>query len=352
MGRIYRALADAYDADEYVAEGDFAERMLKLTQRIADDFAAHRESSDILAQRLSSGQITELLYKHDIMSLQSSLIEYLQHKQELWILFDNLDKGWPAHGIGPDDVLTLKCLLDAMRKLQHAFSRKQVSAKHLIAATADRGKVGYVLVDWTDPELLLELLRRRFVSSGELDVDTDFDDIWRQICVSHVDGEESAHYMIDRCLMRPRWLIELLRGCRTHAVNLSHDVIQLEDVKEGEAQYSTKLVNDISYELQDVCPGAADVLYEMLELPKEFPEDTMSAVLAAASDDEPTRAEILELLLWYGILGFRKSEGELAFIYDVGYDMKKMTALIDKRRHAGLVYAVNPAFWMGLEIGA
>lgn len=359
----YRQLADAYSSNEYVTEGDFAERMLRLTARISEDFAAHRAGDRSLHERLNSGEITELLHKHDVETLYTQLCSYLKHKSGLWILFDNLDKGWPAHGVGPDDVLTLRCLLDAMAKMQRAFGRAGVSAsatvfirndvyEHLVAATADRGKLGYIVVDWTDPELLLELLHRRFVSSGDLDSGVTFEDVWRQICVSHVDGEESSHYMIDRCLMRPRWLIELVRACRTHAVNLGHQAIQLDDIQEGEAQYSTKLVNDISYELQDVCPEAADVLYEMLEIPKEFPEALLEEILSKFSAEDQTREKILNLLLWYGILGFRRSDEEAVFIYSVGYDMKRLAALIDKRRVSGLTYVVNPAFWKGLEIRA
>jgi hypothetical protein len=356
----YRQLAEAYSTDEYVAEGDFAERMLRLTQRISDDFASHRAAVGSLHERLNTGQITELIYKHDVETLYAQLRNYLQNKKALWILFDNLDKGWPAHGVGPDDVLTLGCLLDAMAKIRHAFGRSDVVARgvvfirndvyeHLVAATADRGKLGYIVVDWTDPELLLELLHRRFLSSGELDPNMAFEDIWRSICVSHVACEESSHYLIDRCLMRPRCLIELLRACRSHAVNLGHQTIQVDDIEEGEAQYSTKLVNDISYELQDVCPKARDILYEMLEIPKEFPEAVMTEILDRISDDDETRAQLLDLLLWYGVLGFRRSEDETAFIYSVGYDVKRLATLIDKRRTTGLVYVVNPAFWKGLE---
>jgi len=356
----YEELAAAYSSDEYVAEGDFAERMLRLTQRISDDFAAHRNSEGSLRERLNSGQITELLHKHDVASLRTHLVNYMKHKEELWILFDNLDKGWPAHGVKPDDVLTLRCLLDAMGKVEKEFARAGVFAKgivfirndvyeHLVGATADRGKVSHVVVDWTDPELLLELLRRRFVATDGLSRDLAFDQIWRQICVSHIRGEESSHYLIERSLMRPRWLIELLRGCRTHAVNLGHTLIQVQDIDEGEAQYSTKLVNDISYELQDVCPEAGDVLYEMLELPSEFPEATVEEILRKVPDDG-AKARVLDLLLWYGILGFRRSEEEPAFIYTLGYDMKRLRALVEKRKGAGLVYVVNPAFWKGLEI--
>lgn len=357
---LYRKLATTYGSDEYVSEGDFAERMLKLTQRIADDFAARKEGLPSRLQRLHTGEITELLHKHDVASLRTQLVEYLKHKKALWILFDNLDKGWPPHGVGPDDVLSLRCLLDAMAKLERAFKRAGMPAKgtvfirndvyeNLVAATADRGKMGYVLVDWTDPELLLELLRRRFVCS-DIDQNLSFESIWRQICVSHIRGEETAHYMIDRCLMRPRSLIELLRFCRAHAVNLGHQSIQVGDIDEGEAQYSTKLVNDISYELRDLFPQASDVLYEMLEAPQEITETIMAAMLSKLSDDEAVRNRVLNLLLWYGVLGFRRPDGEAAFIYSVGYDMKRLRALIDKRKTGELVYIVNPAFWRGLEI--
>jgi hypothetical protein len=354
----YQRLAATYGGDEYVSEGDFAERMLKLTQRIADDFAASRGGS--LAQRLSSGEITELLYKHNVASLRAQLLEYLKRKNALWILFDNLDKGWPPHGVGPDDVVSLRCLLDAMEKLERAFRKAGVCAKgivfirndvyeNLVAAIPDRGKVDYMLVDWTDPELLVELLRRRFVYS-EGDPSLTFQRVWAQICVSHIRGEETAHYMIERCLMRPRSLIELLRFCRAHAVDLGHEKIQVEDIDEGEAQYSTTLVNDINFELQDVFPQASEILYKLLEAPPEIAETTMAAILSKVSSDEAVRQRALHLLLWYGILGFRRPAGEAAFIYSVGYDIRRLRALIEKRKGGELVYVVNPAFWRGLEI--
>jgi len=55
----YRHLVDTYFEDEYISEGDFAERMLKLTQRISDDFdASHGDGTK--RKDLSSGEITEL----------------------------------------------------------------------------------------------------------------------------------------------------------------------------------------------------------------------------------------------------------------------------------------------------
>lgn len=355
----YRSLATTYDSDEYVAEGDFAERMARLTQRIADDFSASKEGSTGHL-RMSSENITQLIYKHDLSSLRSKLVDYLRHKQSLWILFDNLDKGWPPHGVGPEDVLSLRCLLDAIAKLERAFKRDDIPTKgiifirndvyeNLIEITPDRGKFSQVLLDWTDPALLLELLRRRFLSSG-IEGDPPFETIWRQICVSHIQGEETAHYMIERCLMRPRSLIDLLRFCRSHAANLGHQRIEVEDVESGEEQYSTQLVNDISFEMQDVFPPAKDVLYEFIECPSEMDNSSLRTILANISEEAATQDKILDLLLWYGVIGFSRLEGEPTYIYSVRYDMKRLKALLKKHENEGLVYQINPAFWKGLEI--
>jgi hypothetical protein len=355
----YRSLESTYDNDEYVSEGDFAERMLKLTQRIAQDFATIRKNAkDSL--RLSNEEITQFLYIHNVSSLRSKLISYLQHKKALLILFDNLDKGWPPHGIQPEDVLSLRCLLDAMDKLERSFRRQGIPTtgiifirndvyENLVAAMPDRGKISHALVDWTDVALLLELLRRRFLSS-DIEGDPSFENIWRQVCISHIKGEETSHYMAERCLMRPRSLIDFLRFCRSHAVNLRHKRIEIEDIEQGEEQYSTQLVNDISYEIQDVFPPAKDSLYEFIESPSELDSALLSSILANISEDIDTQEKIFDLLLWYGVIGFRRIDGESTYIYSVRYDIKRLKSLLKKREEKGIVYLINPAFWKGLEI--
>ncbi len=357
----YQQLAATYDSDEYVAEGDFAERMLRLTQRIAEDFAGSREEVEALL-RMSTEEVTELLYKHNLHELRSQLATYLSHKDAIWILFDNLDKGWPPHGVGPEDVLSLRCLLDAMGKMEREFSRQKITTRgivfirndvfeNLVAAMPDRGKISHALVDWTDPALLLEVLRRRFLCSG-IDPESDFESIWNQICVPMMRGEASAYYMVDRCLMRPRALIDFLRHCRSHAVNLGHTQIGADDINQGEERYSTQLVNDVSYEIQDVYPPASNVLYEFIESPARLDENELTATLTRLSTDPEVQARTLDLLLWYGVLGFQRAGGDPSFIYSVRYDFRRLRALLANRAGEGIIYVINPAFWKGLEIDA
>jgi len=356
----YRRLADAYNEDDFVSEGDFAERMLKLTQRIADDFEAAGSTSSG-GRSLSSGQVTELLYKHDVRQLRKEVMDYLEFKEGLWILFDNLDKGWPAHGVTAEDVLTLRCLIEALGNIERQLDRRDIEAhgavfirndvyELLVANTSDRGKVSQVGLDWTDGDLLRELLRRRFVHS-EVEGDPSFEELWRQICCTHVGGEESSQYLIDRCLMRPRALIELVGYCRSHAVNLGREKIELDDVEQGEENFSVELLTNIGFELQDVFPSAKDVLYEFLESPIHLPgHEILEAIATVASEGE--KRQVFEILLWYGIFGVVREGERTTYIYDARYDTRRLLGLINRRGGDDAVFRLNPAFWKALEVKA
>jgi hypothetical protein len=354
----YRKLADAYDQDDFSSEGDFAERMLKLKERIANDFGASLENS---AEKtlLKSGEITELLHKHNVASLRADVIEYLGFKDSLWVLFDNLDKGWPPHGITAEDVLTLRCLTDAMAKIQRELQRGEVEShgivfirndvyELLVASTPERGKVPSVLLDWTDADLLRELLRKRFIY-GDLDPSMSFEEIWNMIAVSHIHGEETSQYLIDRSLMRPRGLIDLVRYCRGRAINLGHDRIEVGDIEQGENAYSSDLLNNIDFEIKDVTPAAGDILYEFIEAPAVLPGANVESILRNKLGENEW-VGILDLLFWYGFFGVVRDDGDSSYIYSVKYDIRRLRAIIEKKglEHSALI--INPAFWRALEV--
>jgi hypothetical protein len=355
----YRRLADIYYQEDFGgSEGDFAERMLKLTQRISDDFGASL-GSDRNKRLLKTGEITELLYKHNVGALREDIIQYLEFKSALWILFDNLDKGWPPHGIAPEDVLTLRCLMDAMSKIQREVLRNDIQChgvvfirndvyELLVANTPDRGKVPIAVLDWTDSDLLRELLRRRFIH-GEVKRELAFEEIWPLLAVSHINGEESSQYLIDRSLMRPRALIDLLRYCRSHAVNLRHARIEISDIEQGEEAYSSDLLSNIDFEISDVAPGAGNILYEFVEAPSVLSGESVRNILVGAVG-ESNLEKVLDLLFWYGFLGFVRDNGETAYIYSVKYDIKRLRAIVEKKGLEQSALRINPAFWRALEV--
>jgi hypothetical protein len=354
----YRGLSEIYGQDELISEGDFAERILNLTQRITDDFPD--ESSKDSVRFLSSAEITSLLYKHDLGQLRDFIVDYLKLKDGVWILFDNLDKGWPTHGLTPDDVLTIRCLLDAIYRLIRLFGRNNIECngiifirddiyEYLISRMPDRGKLAEVTLDWSDDSLLRELVRKRLVFSG-LNEASAFTDLWYSVGVSHIAGEESSQYLIDRCLRRPRALIDLLQYCRSHAVNLGHNRIEEDDIRAGEASYSTELIINMGYELTDVFPEAADVFYRFIEAPSTLTHDELSQYLTEFLPDPTEQERLIDFLLWYGFLGFVRQDGSNTFIFDVKNDLKRLKAHIAKHGREYTKFCINPAFWQGLEI--
>ena len=204
-------------------------------------------------------------------------------------------------------------------------------------------------MDWTDPDLLREVVRRRLVFSGLSD-DLAANEAWLTICTSHIHGEESSQYLIDRCLMRPRCLIDIVNYCKSFAVNLRHKRIEADDIEKGLNAYSTDLIFEIGLEIRDILPEAEDLLYEFIECPPHVPDDRISEILGRHT--EQLREALLENFLWYGFLGVVRLSGEVDYIYTLNYDMNMLQATVRKLRETGLVYAINPAFWSGLRVSA
>jgi hypothetical protein len=357
----YQRLLAAYRSDEYVAEGDFSERLNRLLHHITEDFQAKYASAANVS--LSQPQITDLLYRHDVAQLRKHVHQYLQFKAGLWLLFDNVDKGWATHGLKQEDLIIIRTLLDATRKIERDLDKQGVPAhtivflrndvyELLIDATPDRGKETRANVDWSESELLRELIQRRVVHSSSEFSGRNFTELWPMLCVPLIKGEESSQYLVDRCLMRPRYLIELLNHCRGYAVNLNHERIQEQDVKSGLKAYSTDLLRDINLEIRDVEPTAEDAPYGFIGAATAFSETELNQMLIDGGVHAAKAGRVYSMLLWFGFLGVIGSDSEPKYIYSFNYDFKLFNATIDRQRKTGISYQVNPAFWAALGIGS
>lgn len=361
--RLYDAycrLAALYRVEGHDVEGDFSERMSALMDKIRNEYATRHGAEHQV--RLSSQQVTELLYRHDVRALEDHIVGYMSKKNTLWLLFDNIDKGWPSSGLEHNDLVIIRALLEATlkirRKLHRAgdievypvvFLRNDVY-ELLVQESSDRGKEAKVLLDWTDGDLLRELIRLRIVANG-LSSQVDFQSAWLRTCVSHYRGEESSQYLIDRSLMRPRFLIDLINQCKSFAVNLGHSIIEEGDIEKGLGAFSTDILSDISYEISDIFPKARDVLYAFIG----------SSLLLAGSDIERLLKEhdlvgvdaerVFSLLLWHGFLGLSAGPEEPRYIYSFNYSMKLLRAVIHKEKDR-VRYSINPAFWKALLVEA
>lgn len=349
----YQRLKAAYITDEYSREGDFAERLKSLLRDLIHELEAKYPGMTDL--ELTGPEITELIYKHDFNKLKAGIKEYLQYKEELWLLFDNLDKGWTSQGVNASDLAIVRALLEATRKIERELNRKESVAhtvvflrndifENLVDTTSDRGKETRANVDWDDAELLREMVFRRIARSDAFGDDEDFRQVWNSICMPMIDGEDTSQYLIDRSLMRPRSLLDLIGHCRGYAVSLGHDRIQQEDIRKGMAAFSDDLLSEINLEIRDVYPESGDLLYAFLGNSAKFGRSELESRLSNHGIPNVAIDNLTEMLFWFGFLGFVWTNGESRFIYSFHYNMKVMKGAHGQLVQNGITYVINPAF--------
>jgi hypothetical protein len=333
---------------------------LSLSQRIAEDYVNRYGSED--STKLSTDDVTRLVYAHDVRALRSHVSKYLSKKSGVWVLFDNLDKGWSTQGVDVVDATVLRCLIDAGRKLERdmrkaelvfhciVFIRNDVYT-YVMKQSSDYGKEMRATLDWTDPDLLRELLRLRLAAAlGHQGEDVPFEKIWPTLCVSHYRGEETAAYMIERSLMRPRNVLKIFSHARGFASNLNHGKILETDLEKGVRAYSQDLLIELDHELTDVFPAAHDLLYQFVDSPAELASSELDRRIAEGKIDSSDIERVKDFLLYYGIFGVKVGEESPHYIFDVNYDLKVLQV---RASRAGeyLRYVLNPAFAPALGVG-
>jgi hypothetical protein len=341
----YRDLRAKYSSYSLIdsEQGDFSERLLALV----DDILRRKQSMGRLG---TSADVTQLIYRQDIRPLNDSIGDYLRlrRKEDIWLLFDNLDKGWPIFEVKSEDILLVKALLGATRKLQRQFQNRLIDLHavvflrndiydHLILDPADRGKDNAVLLDWNDPEAIMEMVRRRVAQSTGLD--ESFSELWRLFFASHVLGEESFSYIIGRTLMRPREILRFLRDCINVAVNRGHDQVTEDDICQAEGSYSDDALVDLSLELKDLRVEFGNAPYAFIGCWVQFSSGEARNLLLEAGTDEEDLQRVIDLLLWFGFLGIYVSPDEERYSYQFEHNIQKMKSGLRQFSHC-----IHPAF--------
>jgi hypothetical protein len=356
----YLDLEATYKVENFSVEGDFSERLLMLSNRIATEYRAR--FGDESNTKLTADDVTSLIYAHDLRALREKLSNYLHTKQAVWILFDNLDKGWNTGGVDEIDAIVLRCLLEAGRKIEREMTKRKhvfhciVFIRNdvyelLMKSSADYGKDMRAVLDWTDADMLREMLRLRLVSGIEgIAHDVSFEQVWRQICISHYRGEDSSTFMIERSLMRPRNLLKIFAHSKGFASNFSHAKIDESDIEKGLRAYSQDLLVELDHELNDVFPAVPNLLYSFLDAPSEISSAQLREIIFAGGAPRDEVDNVLGFLLYYGVIGLQ-TEGGAQYIFDVNYD-SKLLSLRAARKGEEARYVINPAFWPALGIAA
>jgi hypothetical protein len=347
----YERLLRAYASHAPLEQGDFSERLLELV----DEIVRKLDKGMVVGK---TAEVTELVYRTDIRELAEAIADYISDKDAMWLLVDNLDKSWPVKGATTEDILILRCLLEATHKIRRQLERRGVEFRsivflrndiyeHLLRETPDRGKDTVVSLDWNDIEVFKEMLLRRVEASTTLT--GTFEEVWPQLADRHVGVDESFRFIMNHTLMRPRDALRLMRKCLEVAVNRQHDRISEDDIRRALRPYSEDMLQDLDYELHDVYPQFPNLLYEFIGCPARLSEERLSALLGAAGVGDADVGKVIQLLLWFGFLGMCEIGDKESYIYQVGYDLRRLVPPSLQRDGQRRQYVVHPGFRDALE---
>jgi len=346
----YQALEKAYFVHELASEGDLSRRLLRQIDRLADRFGG---AGDITART----DLAELVYGGDIRSLNDAVAAYVaKEKDELWLLIDNLDKSWATRGATAEDILIVSGLLEATGKLEHQLRRKDVDFHCLVfirtdvlerlnQSSPDRGKETSINLEWDDPLLFRDIIRRRIVASTDLD--GDFDELWRQIAEPLVGIEDSFNYIIHRTLMRPRDLLMFVQRAQQVALSRSHERITAEDIQHAEIGYSEEALLWMGYEMEDTHPGISDSILAFQGAVGAMSREEVTQTLTRGNVELGSVDHAVDLLLWFGFLGVRLGSGEELYAHAVHFSLRRLNHPVEAGNGK---FVIHPTFRVALGI--
>jgi hypothetical protein len=351
-----------YDLSLLKEIGDLERRFQFTDELVAGDFTSRLELAIRTVVRHVKGatperdlkqQITNILFESDIPNFRQAIASLGSQFQKIVLLFDNLDKGWPARQVESHDIRTAHHLIDALNKMERELRRSEITFEYLlflrsdvyenlVQETSDRGKYNVIRVDWSDPMQLENLIRERVISNVD---ETKTLAAWEAVNPTLKSGNTAIAEMINSSLMRPRFLIDLCEKAISFAINRGHGTVGADDVEAALRQHSLYLVSDFGYEIRDVAGLSEDIFYRFIGKGDTLtPEEVIEAIGPTDGINQPG---VIELLLWYGFLGIPTQDGAAIFIYDREYDMRRLEADREKQGN-DLLYVVNPAFLRGL----
>ncbi|MGO8047042.1 P-loop ATPase, Sll1717 family [Rhizobium johnstonii] len=350
LAEIDRVLA-AYQINE---SGDFTTRINRLSRFVVEEIEAANKRKQVISPEF----LTNVIFRGGVTDLKKTILKYIGANDLIILLFDNIDKGWPTNGVDEFDVRLVRLLIETLDKIKRDFAatkRDFLSVvflrndiyEMLVEGTPDRGKAGQVRIDWTDRAKLKQVIFKRLQASAK-DSSANFNQLWTRFFPAVVEGQESFDFFTDHCLMRPRFLINIIENAISNAVNRGHEKVDEEDCVDAVRQHSLYLVDDFGYEIRDVSGLSAELLYSLVGAEKLMSKDAFLRKFIEFGLEAGDAEKAFSLMVWYGILGVVNREGKERFIYDYEYNMKRLNAEV--RVVSGEAqYVTNPALHVALS---
>lgn len=343
-------IEEEFEITEKMVAGDFTSRLEMAIEDILNIVRDPERDKEFKIK-----DITNLIYEKSIPKLAKSIAGFDDLFEDIIVLIDDLDKGWPPQQLEDHDVLTIRHLVEILRKMERDLRKQGVEFRsllflrsdvydNLVEQTSDRGKHNVIRVDWSDKSQLTHLLKERVTTNFP---EKEREDAWSAVNPVLSDGEPAVDKLIEASLYRPRFLIEACEKVLSTAINRGNSFVSESDVERGLDLMSQYLVSDFGYEIRDVSGVPEDVFYEFIGQSDLLAYEEVIECLSRLDTDKDLSI-IIDLLMWYGFLGIAKDNSDRVFIFDRSYDFRRLKAELPKKREDRL-YAVNPAFLRGLK---
>jgi hypothetical protein len=287
---------------------------------------------------------------------------FLENRQRVSVLIDNLDKAWERASDFDELAAFLLGLLTAASSLTADFRRRDawrtpVSFNVAVFIRSDiyqqvemrarePDKLPVTRLLWNDPDQLLRVVEERYEAARQRPGSGS--EMWTRFFCARVRGQRTRDYLAWRVLPRPRDLVYLCNAAITAAVNRGNERIEVADIEEAEQLYSNFALDVLRVEGLALMCELDDVLLEFLEAPATMSVREAEKRIARVSGMGSSAGEAVETLVQLSFLGWELGDGRLEFATETRDDAKARR--LAASRKGGPRVGIHPAFRPYLEI--
>lgn len=301
-------------------ESGFAVRLEALVDSLLAEMgslpATVGEVRNWLNGRLNTASLPEL---------REHIAAAVSNRQRVAILIDNLDKAWERGADYQRLARLIFGLLTAVGRVSADFAREannrtavEVSLAVFLRAdiftvvrkyAREPDKIKTLQISWDDPALLARVIEDRYVAAKG--AGTQPDSLWTDFFCPSVAGMDTRAYLLWRCLARPRDLVYLCNGTVMSATNARRSLIEAEDVRQAERDYSQFAFEALLVE-SDPQTGLSNLLIEFAGCSSTLTQEQVNLTMDAAghADDHAGR---LSDLLRASFLGIEIAPGKFDY---------------------------------------
>lgn len=338
LDEVDREIIDFVEKNETIILTDFSTRLEQELKNLA-------MLEKIEEQSQFRNKISEILHDNIISRLKELIIAYMNKKNKLAILIDNLDKNWRKGneiGIISKFILGLLGVVGRIsRELKGnpkdpndfdinlvVFLRSDIF-KNVLSFAREPDKIEYNRLMWNDKEILFRIVDRRieFFSGKFQNPATEF---WEKYIISNVDGISTKDYIMSCIVPRPRDLIYFLNSAKSIAVARGHDMIDAQDLMSAYNDYSNWVFKSLFVENGVTLQEIETFLYNCMGENSILDRTELIKLIRLSGIENEDRIEyFINHLCSLSFLGRETKPSEFSYEYDFENDLKIKT-LADK----------------------